>query len=70
MKRRVDELFEGLPKHLSVEQLADVLGVTRNTAYRYLKGGQIPAYRVGTSWVILRDEVKDLLVRSRVGPDE
>lgn len=65
----LDVLFEGLPTHLSVEQLASVLGVQRNTAYRHLQAGHIPAYKLdGGGWVILRDEVRAYLVRNRVGP--
>jgi excisionase family DNA binding protein len=58
---RLDDLFEGLPTHLSVDQLADVLGITRPTVYRYLQRGVLPAYKLEGSWVILRDEIKDYL---------
>ena len=56
-----------------------MLGVTLNTAYRWLQHGYVPAFKVGggtggpgsgrASWVILRDEVKDWLVASRVHPE-
>ena len=57
----LDELFEGLPRHLTVEQLAYVLGVSRPTAYNWLNRDAIPAYKVENTWVILRDEVKNYL---------
>ncbi|PFG44947.1 excisionase family DNA binding protein [Georgenia soli] len=65
---RLDDLFDPLPTHLSVDQLAKVLGVNRGTAYNWLKAGHIPAYRVGQSWVIVRDEVKDHLAAHRNQP--
>ncbi|WP_188484790.1 helix-turn-helix domain-containing protein [Cellulomonas carbonis] len=61
MGEPLDELFEGLPRHLSVEQLAEVLGVSRPTAYNWLNRRVIPAYKVEATWVILRDEVKSYL---------
>jgi len=54
-------VFAELPSRLSVEETADVLGLDRQTTYKWLQEGRIPAYKVGRSWVILRDEVKDVL---------
>ncbi|GAA3516292.1 helix-turn-helix domain-containing protein [Georgenia daeguensis] len=65
---RLDDLFEGLPEHLSVEELAGVLGVTKQTAYGWLQKGYIPAYKVGPAWMIVRDEVKDHLAAHRNRP--
>jgi excisionase family DNA binding protein len=31
------------------------------TAYKWLREGTIPAYKVGSTWVILRDELKELV---------
>jgi len=62
---RLDDLFADYPARLSVGQLAEVLGVGRATAYKWLNDGTIPAYRVGGVWVILRDEVKDLIAAGR-----
>ncbi len=73
---RVDDLFDRYPEHLSVEELAQVLGVTRNTAYKWLQQGDIPGYQIGGEdsgravWVILRDEVKDWFIeRHNQRPD-
>jgi excisionase family DNA binding protein len=62
--RHLEELFAAYPVHLSVANLASVLGVTQKTAYDYLQAGDLPAYRIGTRWLILRDEVKDFLAMS------
>jgi excisionase family DNA binding protein len=76
MSRHLDDLFAALPTHLSVVQLSSVLGVTKKTAYEYLQVGDVPAYRIGTKWVILRDEVRDFMLassttppRTKVGPE-
>lgn len=61
MSDALDDLFNGLPRHLTVEQLAEVLGVSRPTAYTWLNRGVVPAYKVENTWVILRDEVKNHL---------
>ena len=64
MTNHLDDLFAPYPVHLSVSNLASVLGVTQKTAYDYLQAGELPAYRVGTRWLILRDEVKDFIEQS------
>ena len=56
---RLVALFASLDATLSVEDLAEVLGVTRQTLYRWLTEGVLPAYRVGGQWLVLRDEVVD-----------
>lgn len=71
MSDSIDDLFDGLPRHLTVEQLAAVLGVARPTAYTWLSRGVVPAYKVENTWVILRDEVKDYLRRrSNQAPED
>ncbi len=61
MSRHLDDLFSAYPVHLNVSSLAAVLGVTQKTAYEYLQAGDLPAYRIGTRWLILRDEVKEFV---------
>src|SRR4051794_41933382 len=67
---RLDELFARYPEHLSVVQLAEVLGVKRTTAYKWLQSGVVPAYKLGGAWVILRDEVRDLLASGHNMPPD
>lgn len=62
---RLDDLFADLPASMSVTQTAEILGIRRSTAYKWLNDGTIPAYRVGSTWVILRDELKDLIASGR-----
>lgn len=58
---RLDELFKGLPPQLDVQQVADVLGTSKQGVYRWINLGVIPAYKIGSSWMILRDELKDTI---------
>lgn len=60
---RLDDLFAPYDEHLSIEELCAVLDIGRVTAYRWLKSGRIPAYRVEGRWKILRDDVKDFVAR-------
>lgn len=65
---RLDDLFADFPTHLTVEELAQVLGVAAPTAYKWLQQGNVPGYKVGRSWVVVRDEVKDFLAAQRNRP--
>jgi excisionase family DNA binding protein len=58
---RIDGLFEDLPRVLSVTDLTRILGKDRTTVYRWLRKGEVPAVLIDTTWIIYRDEVKDLL---------
>jgi excisionase family DNA binding protein len=60
---RLDDLFARYPEYLSVNELCEVLGIGRATAYKWLNDGTVPAYRVRGVWKILRDDVKDLVAR-------
>ncbi len=59
MTSRLDELFGDLPKNLDVPQVADLLGMTKKGVYQWIHQGVIPAYKLGATWFILRDELRD-----------
>ena len=62
MSKALDSLFESLPARLTVDQLTGVLGLSdRSVAYRWLREGRIPAIKLGGTWMILRDDVRDFL---------
>lgn len=61
MTQRLDELFEGLPARLDVPTVANLLDMTPKGVYRWIHTGVIPAYKLGSSWIILRDELRDTL---------
>ena len=43
---------------LSVEELCSTLNIGRNTAYRLLQNGDIPAFRVGRKWKITKEALE------------
>lgn len=61
----LDDRFAELPENLTIEQLAEVLGVKRPTAYQWLNRGVVPAYKLGGTWIIDRDEVREHLLKAR-----
>jgi len=44
-------------KWLSVEEIADHLGISKETVYRWLEKGGIPAHRIGKLWKFRPSEV-------------
>ena len=61
MTSRLDELFGDLPKKLVVPQVAGLLGMTKKGDYQWIHQGTIPAYKLGATWIILRDELRDAI---------
>ncbi|MHA7241280.1 Lsr2 family DNA-binding protein [Arthrobacter sp. TMS1-12-1] len=65
MSRALDTLFADLPSRLSVDQLTDVLGLSDKTVtYRWLRDGRMPAIRLGGTWIIFRDDIKEHLEKN------
>ena len=62
---RLDDLFADYPPRLSVTQVSEILGIGRATTYTWLNEGKIPGFKVHGAWVILRDELKDLIASGR-----
>ena len=48
-------------KYLSIPELARLLGVSRIAIYNRVKKGQIPAIKVGRTYVIMDQEIADIL---------
>ena len=48
---------------LSVEEIADYLGVKRDTIYKWITRKKMPAHKLGRLWKFQKDEV-DMWVRS------
>lgn len=42
---------------LSVEQIAEYVGVSRDTVYAWLASGRMPGYKVGRQWRVKMSEV-------------
>ena len=48
-----------MDKWLTVKELADYLGISKETIYRRLKNKSIPAYRVGKGWRFKASEIDE-----------
>lgn len=57
----IDALFEGKDKTLTVPEVAEILSVTKPAVYKWLRNGTIPGYKLGSTWFVLRDELKQTL---------
>lgn len=57
----VDHLFEQSRPTLGATEVAERLGVSAKSVYTWLKDGLIPGYKIGTTWFVIRDELKDTL---------
>ena len=49
---------EQLPVVLTPAEAMEVLGVGKNTIYRLLNSGELPAIRIGRSWRITDAEIQ------------
>lgn len=57
----LDRLFEGLPPTLDPGAVAELLGMTKQGVYIWLRDGVIPGYQVRSTWFVLRDELKETM---------
>ncbi len=57
----LEEMFRGYPRVLTVPEVAELLRMTKTNIYRWLKDGTIPAYKLGSSWFIPRDGLREAL---------
>jgi excisionase family DNA binding protein len=55
---------------LTVAEVADVLRVSNMTVYRLIKGGEIPALRVGKNYRIRQHDLEAYLASGSVAADE
>lgn len=49
-----------LPRVLKPDEVADFLCVHKNTVYKLIRQGLLPAFRVGKSWRIYRNDLPKL----------
>lgn len=55
------QTYDDLPLCLSVKQVAEVLGISKNTAYELVRSGQLHSVRTGRQIRISRDALKVFL---------
>lgn len=56
-------LERGVPLVLRVEELVGLLSISRSTAYALVRSGQIRSIRIGRSYRIPREAVKEYLAQ-------
>lgn len=56
------ELFEDLPLLLAVPRAAQILGVSRASAYRLVKSGELPTRRLGGRVYVVTASLRELCV--------
>jgi excisionase family DNA binding protein len=50
-----------VPKMLTVEEVAVALHLSDQTVWRYVRGGKLPATKIGRRYLIPENAVEDLL---------
>ena len=56
-----DESEEIENEYLTVYEVMNLLYIGRSSAYKLLRSGQLPAFRVGKLWRVSRDELTKFL---------
>lgn len=56
---------ERLPVVLTAAEAMDILGVEKNTMYRLLKSGKLPAVRIGRRWRISLNSLEKTIHQKR-----
>jgi len=54
---------------LSVEEIAQYLGISKDTVYTWINSKKMPAHKIGRLWKFKRDEI-DEWIRSGSANDE
>jgi excisionase family DNA binding protein len=53
--------FDGLPVLIPVPRAAELLGISRASAYRYAEAGELPVKRLGGRIFVVRDRLRHFL---------
>lgn len=61
---RMDDLLDAAPEQLSAREVAELLGVTERTIVRWLKGGDLPGFRLPRGWLVMREDLRGYLHRA------
>ena len=52
-------------KLLTINEITEILKVSKLTVYRYIKAGKLPAYKVGRDYRIKQQEFDKFLERAK-----
>ena len=59
-----------MSKYLTVPQLAKILGLTRQRVHQLVQAGKIPAEKVGNTYIIVEQEILDILNKGITDSDK
>jgi len=54
---------------LSVQEIAQYLGISKETVYRWLDKGKIPAHKIGKQWKFKTDQVDQWVTEGKASSD-
>jgi len=54
-------------KLYTLEEVADILKITRRTLYNYIKAGKLPAVKMGKYWRVSEEKLQDLIEKGTKG---
>ena len=52
---------------LSVDEIAEYIGIKRDTTYKWISEKQMPAHRVGRLWKFKKEEIDELVKSGSTG---
>ena len=61
----LDDLLAAYPTTMTPSEAAEVLATNVESIQRQLRDNELPGYKVHGRWVVLRDELRDYLLRHR-----
>lgn len=54
---------------LSVQEIAQYLGISKETVYRWLDKGKIPAHKIGKQWKFKTDQIDQWVTEGKASSD-
>ena len=57
-------MYETTPEIYTINDLMEILKVTRRTLQDYIKKGKIKAFKMGNEWRITRQSLEDFIERN------
>ena len=59
----------GEDRWLSVEEIAEYLGINRDTVYKWIERKKMPAHKVGRLWKFKKSQIDGWVEAGKAGPD-
>ena len=59
----------GEDRWVSVEEIAEYLGINRDTVYKWIERKKMPAHKVGRLWKFKKSQIDSWVEGGKAGPD-